>query len=55
MIHTIRIVFLAIIIAWIVVGISLVIITKSRGLKADILFVFTWPIIWYLDWRNGLL
>ena len=40
---------LAIPIIWIAIGIWLVIKTKSRGWRADLQFVFEWPIHWFLE------
>ncbi len=39
---------------WLGFGVFIVATTESRGWKADLSFVFTWPINWFLDWRDGL-
>jgi hypothetical protein len=38
---------------WLGIGIFFVAKTRSRGWKADLLFVFTWPFNAFLDWRSG--
>lgn len=40
--------------AWLAIGLFLVLNSGSRGALADILFLFTWPIYLYLDWRGKL-
>ncbi|MCP3732056.1 hypothetical protein M9978_16650 [Sphingomonas sp. MG17] len=36
--------------AWLTVGAYFVTQTESRGLYADIVFLFTWPIHVWLEW-----
>ncbi len=38
---------------WLGTGIYFVTHSRSRGWKADVLFIFTWPINVFLDWRDG--
>lgn len=44
---------LAVLYLWI--GALLTFSTRSRGLRADILFTLLWPLYWYDDWRKGRL
>lgn len=45
--------FLAIPILWIAVGVWMVIKTNSRGWKADVAFVLSWPVHWTLERGYG--
>jgi len=38
---------------WIAVGIWMVIKTRSRGWRADVAFVFLWPLHWYIEIWKG--
>jgi len=46
---------LAALLIYAMIGIWLVIASKSRGVIADVLFAALWPVYVYTDWKAGLL
>lgn len=41
-----------IVVVWVAIGIFFVMNSRSSGFWVDALFVLTWPINAYLDWRG---